>query len=227
MSRIRMTGLSLVIIAAFSAVFAAGASADRVWSFEGSELAINTPKSLKVVKVVKQFELKAGTNNVICKKVTLTGGTIENITGPTGRDKGKVEFSGCANGTCTVAEPIVVKGETTALVEDTGKTKVLDLFTPEGWTEEKPEQIKAFAEIKQTGAGCVAATKVEGTGVAAEITPEGNSKTKILKFPCPAVKEIINWKGTKVKLKLEAFAAKAEFCGEVEVESEGKEFDVK
>ena len=224
----RKTLIGLVAVLAFSAVAASTASAHRVWSYNGVELKVGEAKPIKVVKVVENFRLKAGTTTITCTKVALTGGAIENITGPTGRDKGKVDFTGCSNGTCKVTEPIVVKGETTALVENTGKSKIYDLFTPKGWTEEKPTVNGEFAEIKQTGTGCITATKVEGNGVAAEISPEGNSTTKVLTFPCPRITEIINWKGTTVKLKLTAFGVNAEECGQVEIGVEAPNtFDVK
>jgi hypothetical protein len=199
--------------------------AERKW--EDIVLPVGQTRKLEVVKVVKEFVLKAGGEEIACEAVTLSGGTIENIAGPTGRDKGTITFSkNCRNlkkAACKVTEPIEVKGKETALVENTEKNRVYDLFAPKGWTEEKPEEFGLeFATIKQTGEGCVAATKVEGNGIAAEIVPEGLSVTKVLKFPCPPIKEIINWKGTTVKLKLTAFGVKTEECGEVELALESK-----
>jgi hypothetical protein len=237
MTRIRLILLSMLAVLAFSAVAASTASAHRVWSFEGKVLPTGEKKPLKLVKVVKEFQLKAGTETIACKTVELKEGTIENILvggkGPTGRDKGTVLFKECRNvgkPACVVAN-VEVLGKETALVENTKAAqekeglKIYDLFTPEKWTEEKPAEINKFAVIKQTGTGCVATTSVEGNGVAAEISPEGESATKTLKFPCPPITEVINWKGATVKLTLKAFGVKAEECGEAEIESTGK-FDV-
>jgi hypothetical protein len=244
-----------VAVFAVSAVGASSASAHRTWwicekvtegtgkykdslckekvekgNFEWKQLAVGTKKNIKVIKN-GVFSLKAGTVTIECKKLTLKEGVIENITGPTGRDKGTVEFSECKNAghAACVVKPVVVKGKETALVEDTTKSKVYDLFAPEGWSEEKPEETKPFAKIEEGGTFECPNTTVEGDGVAAEIIPEELSIKKTFKFPCPPIKEIINWKGATVKLKLTAFGfVNVEECGEAEVELESKEaFDVK
>ncbi|MGH2903621.1 MAG: hypothetical protein ACRDK7_08575 [Solirubrobacteraceae bacterium] len=201
---------------------------ERRW-FDGV-LPAGTKDKLEVVEVVAPgIQLVAGTTTITCKKVTLKEGTIENILvegkGPTGRDKGTVEFSECTSSVagCTVKEPIKDKGKETALVENTAGTKIYDMFAPEKWKEEATkalaEKIHPFAKIEQTGGtGCLN-TEVEGDGVAAEIVPEGLSQTKIYKFPCPTTLTPVNlWNGVKeVNLTLKAFGVGAKECGEVKV----------
>lgn len=201
--------------------------------FEDITLPVGVTKKLEVVEVVKPFELIAGTTTITCEAVTLTGGTIENIEaeniekvkGKTGRDKGTVEFSKCKSSVagCTVKVPIIDKGKETALVENTTKTKIYDMFTPEGWTEATTkagaEKIKPFAKIEQTGGEKCLNTEVEGDGVAGEIEPEGLSETKIFKFPCPKLTPVNLWNGVKeVNLRLDAFGlTTAEECGQVKL----------
>ena len=186
---------------------------------------------LEVVEVVEPFTLKAGTTTITCKAVALKEGTIENITGPTGRDKGTVEFSECKSSVagCTVAEPIKDKGKESALVENTvTPTKIYDMFAPEGWKEEATKalanaQIKPFAKITQTPNPPCVNTEVEGNGVAAEIVPEGLSVPKTLKFPCPKLSPVNQWNGVKeVTLTLKAFGGPAEECGQVKVQLTSK-----
>jgi hypothetical protein len=196
--------------------------AERKW--EDVVLPVGEPRPIEVIEVVKPgMELRAGATIITCEMVTLKEGTIENIAGPTGRDKGTVEFSKCKSSVagCTVKEPIVDKGKESALVENTAGNKIYEMFAPEGWKEEATkaglEKIKPFAKITQTGTGCVN-TEVEGDGVAAEIIPEGMSETKILKFPCPALSPVSFWNGVKeVSMKLKAFGVAAEECGEIKV----------
>jgi hypothetical protein len=241
MTRIRLILLSMLAVFAVSAAAASTASAHRVWTLGSgtTPLPVGTTKALKVIKVNKAFELKvplAG-ETIVCKAVVLKEGTIENVEiggKKTGRDKGIVEFSECKNKgkeKCIVAEPIRVppKGTgTTVLAENTAKTKVLDVFLPEGG-EEGSVVLKPYATIKQSGTGCTApaATTVEGNGVAAEISPETHSVKKNLIFPCPRITEVIFWKnweaGTHTKLTLNAFAFAAEECGEAEIELTTKE----
>jgi hypothetical protein len=194
----------------------------RKW--EKVAIPVGTKEKIEVVKVVKPFELKAGTTTITCEEVVLKEGTIENITGPVGRDKGTIEFKKCKTSisNCTVKEPIIDKGKESALVENTAGTKIYDMFAPEGWiegTKAELEKNRPYAKIEQTGTGtgCIN-TEVEGNGVAAEIVPEGMSATKILKFPCPAISPVTFWNGVKeVPLTLKAFSKKAEECGEIEL----------
>jgi hypothetical protein len=198
--------------------------------FEKVPIPIGTADKTEVVKVVKNFQLKAGTTTITCEAVTLKEGTIENIepeTGKkTGRDKGTVEFSKCKSSVagCTVSEPIKDKGKVSALVEGSVTKNIYDMFTAEGWKEEATKaganaQIGRFAKITQTPAPPCINTEVEGNGVAAEIVPEEPSVTKILKFPCPKLSPVNQWNGvTEVTLTLEAFTLPAEECGEVELE---------
>jgi hypothetical protein len=199
---------------------------ERKW--EDVVLPVGTKVPIEVVKVVKPFELKAGTTIITCEEVVLKEGTIENIlvggNGPTGRDHGTIEFKKCKTSisNCTVKEPIIDKGKESALVENTAGTKIYDMFAPEGWiegTKAELEKNRPYAKIEQTGTGtgCIN-TEVEGNGVAAEIVPEGMSATKILKFPCPAISPVTFWNGVKeVPLTLKAFSKKAEECGEIEL----------
>jgi hypothetical protein len=277
MARFKIIMLSMLAVFAFSAVIASTASAHRTWwrchkvataktggfndslcsepntkkegEWQSEGIPTGVPQGLALVKVTKEFQLKAGTETIACEMATLTGGTVENILvggkGPTGRDKGTITFSkNCRNlakPLCKVSEPIEVEGKETALVENTSQNKIYDLFTPAGWAEKEATKSGTFAKIKQTGTGCVATTTVEGNGVAAEITPEGSSTsptgysfTKILNFPCPPIKEVIDWEhaleATPIitTLKLTAFGVKAEECGMAEIELTSKEaFDVR
>jgi len=250
--RIRTSVLAFLAVFAFSAVAASTASAKRVWTVNGVTLPTGTTKSLTVIKN-SPATLKAGTEEIECKTIKLkTGNTIENVLvegkGPTGRDTGTTEFSECKNvkkAGCVVTVPILVNSPT-SLVENTAGTKIYDLFRPEGRTELKPAEVTAKGEpaskeaeeklskyttIKQTGAGCVAATTVEGDGVAAEIKPtEGEEVKHKFVFPCPPISPVNMWNGVKeVSLKLKAFGVKAEECiSEIEVELTTKEkFGVK
>jgi hypothetical protein len=206
---------------------------ERKW--EDVVLPVGTKVPIEVVKVVKPFELKAGTTIITCEEVVLKEGTIENIlvggNGPTGRDHGTIEFKKCKTSisNCTVKEPIIDKGKESALVENTAGTKIYDMFAPEGWHEEATralaEKIRPYAKIEQTGTGtgCIN-TEVEGNGVAAEIVPEFNSEKKMLKFPCePTLTPVNFWNGVKeVPLTLKAFVKKAEECGEIELALVGR-----
>jgi hypothetical protein len=199
----------------------------RKW--EDVQLPVGEPRNIEVVKVVKSFELKAGTTTITCEAVTLKEGKIENITGPTGRGKGTVEFSKCKSSVagCTVKEPIKDKGKESALVENKAENKIYEMFAPEGWKEEATkagaETVRRFAKIEQTGGTKCLNTEVEGDGVAAEIVPQGMSVTKILKFPCPKLSPVNQWNGVKeVAMTLEAFTLPAEECGEIELALESK-----
>lgn len=213
MKTIKVVGLALAAILAMSAVAAGTASAtSRVWTVEGSPLAAGQTRTMTAKTVTgKSWELKASSITITCTTMSITGGSA--VGGTVGTDKGTVEFTGCSSncGTKVVAEPITTAGKETELVENTAKTKVLDLFKPSG---------KEFATILANG--CTPEeTKVEGeNGVAAEISEEGTEKLMhVMKFPCPPVKEVLNSAGTKLTLSLKAFLfVTAEFCGEAETE---------
>jgi hypothetical protein len=248
---IRMMFVVFVAMLALSAVGVSAASASRAWTVEGTSLAVGKAKELKVVKNTV-FALSAGAERYVCEKVALqSGNKIENVTvegkGPIGRDNGTVEFSRCKDETkpgCTVVEPLLMKGAESALVENIAGTKIYDMFTGEGWKELTPkevtekgqkeakvksEKLKIYGIMKQTGVGCIASTTIEGDGLAAEISPEGESVKKTLTFPCPPVGLVDFGDGVnEVGLRLKWFGIKAELCGSIEVELSTKEkFGVK
>jgi hypothetical protein len=210
---------------------------------------VGNTKALSIVKT-GTFTLKAGTEEIACKKVTLTGGSIENVRvegkGPTGRDNGTDVFTECSNPgkpECKVKEPIEVKG-TTVLAETTGEpVKIVDVFLPAAGKELTPAEITAFekekagkatteqeklheyTKITQTGQPkCTApeTTAVEGDGVAAELSP-GESFTNTLKFPATAITPVKLWNGLTITLKLKAFGVAATEVGEAEIELVSKE----
>jgi hypothetical protein len=216
---------------------------ERKW--EELILPVGQTASLQVVKN-STATLVAGTEEIVCETIKLAAGnTIENVEvegkGPTGRDNGTTEFSKCKNKNkpaCTVTEPIKVTSPT-SLVENTAGTKIYDMFRPEGRKELTPAEVTAKGEpaskeaeeklskyttIKQTGAGCIAATTVEGDGVAAEISPESLSVKKRLIFPCPTpITPVKLWNGIQMGLKLKAFTVAAKECiPEIEVELTSK-----
>jgi hypothetical protein len=214
MSKIKVVGLALAAILAMSAITAGAASAaSRVWVVKGATLGAGATRTMTAKTVAgKSWELKASSITITCTTMSITGGSA--IGGAVGTDKGTVEFTGCSSncGTKAVAEPIKTAGNETELVENTAKTKVLDLF--------KPNASKEFATVLATG--CFPEeTKVEGeNGVAAEISQEGTEQLiHVMKFPCPPITEALNSAGTKLTLSLKAFGfVAAEFCGEAEAE---------
>jgi len=214
MSKIKIVGLALAAILAMSAVTAGAASAaSRVWVVKGATLGAGETRTMTAKTVAgKSWELKASLITIKCTTMSITGGSA--VGGTVGTDKGTVQFTGCSSncGSKVVAEPISTLGTETELVENTAKTKVLDLF--------KPNAKKEFATI--VASGCTPEkTTVEGeNGVAAEISEEGVEKlTHVMKFPCPPITEALNSAGTKLALSLKAFGfITAEFCGEAEAE---------
>jgi co-chaperonin GroES (HSP10) len=245
----------LVVLAAVSALSAVGvstASASRAWQLEGSVLAVGKAKELKVVKNTT-FDLTSGTEVYTCERVALEAGNkIENTTlegaGAIGRDSGTIAFSKCKDQTkpgCVVTEPLSMKGVESALVENTARTKIYDMWTGEGWQELTPKEVaekgqvaakeqaekrRAFAIFKQTGSGCISTTTIEGDGLAAEVSPEGESVKKTITLPCPPVSLVDFGNGiNEVSLpRLTWFGVKATLCGSMEVELSTKEkFGVK
>ncbi len=235
MRRIRIIGLALVAVFAFSAVAAATASANHVWWVGGKALAEGKANG-KAVKA----ELKAGTKfvlkgfifgvegNVECSKIKFgaTPAAIIFNESKTGRDEGKIEFTECTGPSAcgAIAEPIVTLGEKTELVEQVLTTKqkeekvipkIYDLFLPNGTGE--------AAKIKFAICGTLT---IKGSTVA-EIKPEGPSITKEFVFPKPGIKKVINWEGKEIATGLTSEGKEATFFGTAIVSLvSGEEFDV-
>jgi hypothetical protein len=234
-NRLRVLLLSLLAVFAVSGIATATASAKRTWWYNNAQLAIGVQKEITAeTKAGTEFTLEGtvlGSKTIIkCKKITLThsngtlaNGLIENIAGPTGRDKEKVTFTECTVNVagCTVtavkAPPGTEEGET-ALAEDSTKTKIYDVF--------KPNANKVFATITFSGASCIVAgtfnvttplgiTKEDEGGVAEEIVePETCLESHESVFPKPMIKEVINWKGEAAKVGELKFAGnEAKFFG--------------
>lgn len=213
---------------------------NRVWTVKGATLATGVPKAFTITKS-GSFVLTAGTEKITCTEQVVEGGEIENVLvetkGPTGRDKGTTRFKKCtaSKAGCTVTEPIVVKG-TTILAETTGTpAKIVDVFLPEAGKELTPAEITKFegekagkatteqeklhpyTKIEQTGTGCVAATTVEGDGVAGEFPVEGEATSHVLNFPVTAITPVRLWNGLTITLKLKAFGVAAKEVGSLTI----------
>src|SRR6202020_1204572 len=243
-SRIRIMFVSMLAVFAVSAVAASTASAKRVWTVEGANLAVGKTKSLKVLKNSPAI-LKAGTEEIECKKIAINAGnTIQNVEpeagkGTTGRDLVTNTFTECKN-IAKEKEPCIVTvapfttptflNENTKAEQEKEGLKIYDQFRPEGAEELTPKQItekgtavskeneeklKKYVRIKQTGTGCKApeTTSAEGNGVAATISPEGESKIHKFTFPCPTpIPDETLWNGLEIGLKLKAFGVAAKEC---------------
>ena len=253
-SRIRIMFASMLAVFAVSAVAASTASARRVWTVGGANLAVGQTRSLRIVKNSPAI-LKAGAEEEECKKISINAGnTIDNVEpevgkGTTGRDHVTLTFTECRN----VGKPLCVVttapfNTPTFLVENAAGTIVYDSFRPEGAAELTPKQVtekgepaskeneeklKTYVSLQQKGTGCTAPeiTKIEGNGIAAEISPQGESAKHKLIFPCPTPVTPVNlWNGVKeVNLKLKGFGVATKWCiEEIEVElTTGDKFGVK
>jgi hypothetical protein len=233
MIRIRMIGLALVAVFAFSAVAAASASANHVWWVKGEPLAEGTGinRALKAEAVAPGFELEGtifGVNGKVeCKKIKFgaTPAAIIFNKEKTGRDEGKIEFTECKGPAICgkITEPIVTSGTETELVANVveGKEgkKIYDLFKPKAGAEE------LAAEIHFAICGTL---KIKGS-TAAEISPEGESVVKDFIFPKPAIKEVWKWSASApTKIGLTSEGNPAGFFGTAKVElTTGEMWDVK
>jgi hypothetical protein len=171
MNRIRLLGLALMAVFAFSAVASAVASATEgpFYKVNGATLASGATRLLLATAKEKfTLESKNANISIICTGLTLPEAGQMQIQGVAagngGTSKEVLEFTGCTvtgNGECEVENKKIKTAPVTNTLGygNASRTgQVLVLFQPETGTN--------FVTVKFTGAGCkFKETNVEGTTV--------------------------------------------------------------
>lgn len=159
-----------------------------------------------------------------------------------GRDEGLLNATKCSDLTkpsCKVVEPISNNNGSemsTTLVEEASSKKIYDMFLPEGWVEGttvESEKELLFWTFDETGSGCVTGVPIEGDGLAAELSNEGEEReTHTIMMPgrssrChpvgPPPASVTMANGNSIKLHFNGSGSAAEECGEGTVRLVSKE----
>jgi hypothetical protein len=219
--RVRLATLMVLVLGSLLACQSASA-VELIWKVNGSKLEAGKTKEF-TAKRAKNYILNGTASSVPveieCETQTSEGGLITG--GFPGTDQATLNLSKCKvlkPAKCTVTEPIPVAAAT-ELVENTAKTKILDLF--------KPKNGVTFSTVVIKGASCEAGkeltAELKGT-ILAEVSPEKSEVvTGKLKFTVTAPKEYVNSKSETKATGLTFAGNEASLVGESSVELTTKE----
>jgi hypothetical protein len=157
----------LVVVMAFSAVAAGGASA-AAWRVGGSEL-VGSASLAPATKMVEDVRLEwYGGATIVCTGVELKGASIA---APSGGSAEHLVFKGCAfiSGNCSL-KGTSIESKSLAL------TAALGGSGPEDTLVVKPASGKVLAEFTLTGASCARAGVYDLTGKVTLVLPSGREE---------------------------------------------------
>ena len=228
MKRIRLMGLALAAVFAFSAVVAASASTpEYIYKVEGAKLEAGKTEEASSVKAASIITLKGETFGVkataeFTKLKVPAGGEPLLVGGQPGTSsKGKLELSGCGavvgGESCAEVKiaPIQVNSEIVSVVSPAGKAgAAATLLTPTG---------AAFTLVKFISCGNFGTVELEMEGNTAALNSVGEAKVGTERFSSGAneITMVKTFAGTEKEVGLEFGGHRATLAGEAELQLKG------